>query len=207
MADLTLLVDHRSTDIRRLLTDGYQDCAASRTDPPRCDCHHRPQTSPAILRYTAFTDTPDGGNPAGVVLDARALRRRADAARSPAELGYSESAFVDQRERRRLRRPLLQPARPRCRSAGTRRSPPASRWPSATAPGRSTFHTQAGEVPVAHAESDGARHRDADERRARTSSEPAGRLLDARARRARLERRTTSTRRSRRRSPTPAPAT
>ena len=29
-------------------------------------------SSPAILRYTAFTDTPEGGNPAGVVLDASA---------------------------------------------------------------------------------------------------------------------------------------
>jgi predicted PhzF superfamily epimerase YddE/YHI9 len=26
-----------------------------------------------VLRYAAFTDTPDGGNPAGIVLDASGL--------------------------------------------------------------------------------------------------------------------------------------
>ena len=46
-----------------------------------------------ILRYTAFTDRPEGGNPAGVVLDASGLD---DAAmqRIAADVGYSESAFV-----------------------------------------------------------------------------------------------------------------
>src|ERR1700741_5487256 len=46
-----------------------------------------------VLRYAAFTDRPDGGNPAGVVLDASGLsdeRRLAIAA----ERGYSESAFL-----------------------------------------------------------------------------------------------------------------
>jgi PhzF family phenazine biosynthesis protein len=51
-----------------------------------------PQTT-GILRYTAFTDTPDGGNPAGVVLDASALDA-AQMQRIAADLGYSESAFV-----------------------------------------------------------------------------------------------------------------
>jgi PhzF family phenazine biosynthesis protein len=53
-------------------------------------------TSPAILRYTAFTDSPEGGNPAGVVLDASNLddaRMQAIAA----ELGYSETAFATAR--------------------------------------------------------------------------------------------------------------
>lgn len=48
---------------------------------------------PEILRYTAFSSTPEGGNPAGVVLDAAGLddgRMLAIAA----ELGYSESAFL-----------------------------------------------------------------------------------------------------------------
>jgi PhzF family phenazine biosynthesis protein len=47
-----------------------------------------------ILRLAAFTDDPAGGNPAGVVLDAAGL----DAARMQAiaaEIGYSETAFVD----------------------------------------------------------------------------------------------------------------
>jgi PhzF family phenazine biosynthesis protein len=48
------------------------------------------------LRYTAFTDTPQGGNPAGVVLDAGGL---ADDAmqRLAAEVGYSETAFLTPR--------------------------------------------------------------------------------------------------------------
>jgi PhzF family phenazine biosynthesis protein len=47
-----------------------------------------------VLRYTAFTDRPTGGNPAGVVLDASGMtaERMLEIA---AELGYSESAFVD----------------------------------------------------------------------------------------------------------------
>src|SRR3954463_15968694 len=51
---------------------------------------------PEILRYTAFTDSPNGGNPAGVVLDASGLaddEMRAIAA----DLGYSETAFVTKR--------------------------------------------------------------------------------------------------------------
>ncbi|WP_156725292.1 PhzF family phenazine biosynthesis protein [Streptomyces apocyni] len=51
------------------------------------------QNSTEILRYTAFSSDPDGGNPAGVVLDASGLD---DAAMLgiAAELGYSESAFL-----------------------------------------------------------------------------------------------------------------
>ena len=46
-----------------------------------------------VLRLAAFTDTPEGGNPAGVVLDARGW----DDARMQAtatEVGFSETAFV-----------------------------------------------------------------------------------------------------------------
>ena len=48
---------------------------------------------PTLLRYAAFTDTPLGGNPAGVVLDAGGL---ADAQMQAiaAEVGYSETAFL-----------------------------------------------------------------------------------------------------------------
>jgi PhzF family phenazine biosynthesis protein len=48
---------------------------------------------PAVLRYSAFTTDPAGGNPAGVVLDATGL----DDARMleiAADLGYSETAFA-----------------------------------------------------------------------------------------------------------------
>ncbi len=47
----------------------------------------------AILSYAAFTETPEGGNPAGVVLDASALDD-ADMLKIAADLGYSETAFV-----------------------------------------------------------------------------------------------------------------
>ena len=48
---------------------------------------------PEVLRYTAFSSTPEGGNPAGVVLDASTLDDEAMLAIA-AELGYSESAFL-----------------------------------------------------------------------------------------------------------------
>ncbi|MEU5042636.1 PhzF family phenazine biosynthesis isomerase [Streptomyces griseorubiginosus] len=46
-----------------------------------------------VLRYTAFSGDPAGGNPAGVVLDASALDD-GDMLAVAAELGYSESAFL-----------------------------------------------------------------------------------------------------------------
>lgn len=49
--------------------------------------------APDVLRYTAFSSDPAGGNPAGVVLDAGGL----DEARMlaiAAEVGYSETAFL-----------------------------------------------------------------------------------------------------------------
>lgn len=46
-----------------------------------------------VLRYTAFSTDPAGGNPAGVVLDASALDDAAMLAVA-AELGYSETAFL-----------------------------------------------------------------------------------------------------------------
>jgi PhzF family phenazine biosynthesis protein len=51
------------------------------------------RTRPEILRYTAFTTDPAGGNPAGVVVDAATLDDAAMLAAS-AEVGYSETAFV-----------------------------------------------------------------------------------------------------------------
>ncbi|MCT2590153.1 PhzF family phenazine biosynthesis protein [Streptomyces sp. N2-109] len=45
------------------------------------------------LRYTAFSSSPEGGNPAGIVLDARGLSDEAMLAIA-AEVGYSETAFL-----------------------------------------------------------------------------------------------------------------
>ncbi len=50
-------------------------------------------TRPEVLRYTAFSSAPEGGNPAGVVLDAAGLDD-GDMLAIAAELGYSESAFL-----------------------------------------------------------------------------------------------------------------
>src|SRR5258705_11678790 len=46
-----------------------------------------------ILRYSAFTTDPAGGNPAGVVLDATGLDD-AKMQQIAAEVGYSETAFL-----------------------------------------------------------------------------------------------------------------
>jgi PhzF family phenazine biosynthesis protein len=51
---------------------------------------------PEILRYAAFTERADGGNPAGVVPDATGLDEAAMLAIA-AELGYSETAFLQPR--------------------------------------------------------------------------------------------------------------
>jgi PhzF family phenazine biosynthesis protein len=46
-----------------------------------------------VLRYAAFTDHPDGGNPAGVVLDASGMDASSMLSVA-ADVGYSETAFV-----------------------------------------------------------------------------------------------------------------
>jgi PhzF family phenazine biosynthesis protein len=52
-----------------------------------------PDATPAVLRLTAFAATPDGGNPAGVVLSAAGLDDTALQGIA-AEVGYSETAFL-----------------------------------------------------------------------------------------------------------------
>jgi PhzF family phenazine biosynthesis protein len=49
-----------------------------------------------VLRYTAFTTEPSGGNPAGVVLDAGGLSS-AEMQQIAADVGYSETAFLTRR--------------------------------------------------------------------------------------------------------------
>ena len=51
------------------------------------------EISPEVLRYAAFSTTPDGGNPAGLVLDARHLDEAGMLAVAAA-VGYAETAFV-----------------------------------------------------------------------------------------------------------------
>ncbi|WP_127794502.1 PhzF family phenazine biosynthesis protein [Agromyces sp. LHK192] len=51
------------------------------------------RSAPEVLRYTAFSTDPEGGNPAGVVLDAGGLDDEA-MQRIAAEVDYAETAFV-----------------------------------------------------------------------------------------------------------------
>ena len=104
-------------------------------------------TSPAILRYSAFTDSPDGGNPAGVVLDASTLsdERMQEIA---AELGYSETAFATKRADGDFDVRYFSPEAevPFCGHATIATGVALA---ERDGPGLLSFHTQAGEVPVA----------------------------------------------------------
>jgi PhzF family phenazine biosynthesis protein len=62
-------------------------------DPKEKSPLNLPGPPPETLRYSAFTDDPAGGNPAGVVLDASGLDDATMLAIA-AEVGYSETAFV-----------------------------------------------------------------------------------------------------------------
>ncbi|HYO38001.1 MAG TPA: PhzF family phenazine biosynthesis isomerase, partial [Geodermatophilus sp.] len=56
--------------------------------------HPEDRPTPAgVLRYTAFSTSPDGGNPAGVVLDAGTMTPEEMLA-TAAAVGYSETAFL-----------------------------------------------------------------------------------------------------------------
>ncbi|MFI6943071.1 PhzF family phenazine biosynthesis protein [Streptomyces sp. NPDC050418] len=99
--------------------------------------------SPDILRYTAFSDDPDGGNPAGVVLDATGLD---DAAMLgiAAELGYSESAFLYPDSTLRFFSPKAEVAF--CGHATVATSVALAEQQGG--PGSYVFRTPAGEIPV-----------------------------------------------------------
>ncbi|MFI1154251.1 PhzF family phenazine biosynthesis protein [Streptomyces sp. NPDC020817] len=113
-----------------------------------------------VLRYTAFSDDPAGGNPAGVVLDASGLDE-AGMLRIAAALGYSETAF--------LTAPPEGLGAPEGRSFTVRYFSPKAEVPFcghatvATAvalaerigPGELVFATPAGTVPVSVTVADG----------------------------------------------------
>ncbi|MER7564639.1 PhzF family phenazine biosynthesis isomerase [Streptomyces sp. NPDC097941] len=113
-----------------------------------------------VLRYTAFSSSPEGGNPAGVVLDASAMDD-GEMLAVAAELGYSESAF--------LTAPPEGLAGPEGRVFTIRYFSPKAEVPFcghatvATAlalaerigPGELVFATRAGTVPVAVTEEGG----------------------------------------------------
>ncbi|MEU1514544.1 PhzF family phenazine biosynthesis isomerase [Streptomyces sp. NPDC005811] len=110
-----------------------------------------------ILRYSAFTHDPAGGNPAGVVLDASGLDA-AEMLAVAAKVGYSETAFVTERDdaARRFRvryfSPLAEVAF--CGHATVALSVALA---ERLGPGGIVLDTPAGEIPVAtRAGEDGA---------------------------------------------------
>ncbi|MBQ1162814.1 PhzF family phenazine biosynthesis isomerase, partial [Streptomyces sp. A73] len=107
-----------------------------------------------ILRYTAFTSDPDGGNPAGVVLDATRLDEQQMLAIA-AEVGYSETAFITARDEQQ-RRFTLRYFSPLAEVAFCGHATVATSVALAEriGPGTLLFDTPAGEITVA-TETDG----------------------------------------------------
>jgi PhzF family phenazine biosynthesis protein len=101
-----------------------------------------------VLRYSAFTADPSGGNPAGVVLDAGALEDTEMLAIA-AQIGYSETAFVTARDEwaRRYRLRYFSP-RAEVAFCGHATIAAAIALAERGALGELVFHTQAGEVSV-----------------------------------------------------------
>ncbi|QSX78535.1 PhzF family phenazine biosynthesis protein [Agrilutibacter solisilvae] len=108
---------------------------------------------PQILHYSAFTADPRGGNPAGVVLDARGLDAAAMQAVA-ARLGYSESAFLSPRGDDEFDLRFYAPTG-EVRFCGHATIATAAALAERAGPGRLRFHTRAGEVRVATRIDDG----------------------------------------------------
>jgi PhzF family phenazine biosynthesis protein len=94
-----------------------------------------------VLHYAAFSDRPDGGNPAGVVLDAAGLSD-AEMLAIASDLGYSESAFLDGDDLRYFS-PLAEV--PFCGHATVAT---AVALAERDGPGEARFRTREGPVPV-----------------------------------------------------------
>ncbi|MBM9507904.1 PhzF family phenazine biosynthesis protein [Actinacidiphila acididurans] len=101
---------------------------------------------PEVLRYTAFSSDPAGGNPAGVVLDAAGLGADEMLAIA-AEVGYSETAFVTAADGRTLDVRYFSPKAevPFCGHATVATAVAVA---ERTGPGDLLFRVVAGEVPV-----------------------------------------------------------
>jgi PhzF family phenazine biosynthesis protein len=100
-----------------------------------------------VLRYAAFTTTPAGGNPAGVVLDASELTDQQMLALAK-EVGYSETAFVTRRDGRNLDVRYFSPEA-EVSFCGHATVAAAVAVAERLGSGDLLFRTRAGEVPVA----------------------------------------------------------
>ncbi|MCG7208194.1 PhzF family phenazine biosynthesis protein [Streptomyces arenae] len=115
---------------------------------------------PEVLRYTAFSSSPDGGNPAGVVLDASGLDDD-DMLAIAADLGYSESAFLTAPPedlagggQRAYRIRYFSP-KAEVSFCGHATIATAVALAERTGPGELVFATRAGTVPVTVTQEDG----------------------------------------------------
>jgi PhzF family phenazine biosynthesis protein len=111
-----------------------------------------------VLRYSAFTTSPSGGNPAGVVLDARALDEDGMLAVA-AQVGYSETAFITARDDT-ARRYRLRYFSPRAEVAfcGHATVATAVALAEREGAGELVFDTPAGEIRVLTGAGDGPPH-------------------------------------------------
>jgi len=109
--------------------------------------------TPGILQLLAFAESPGGGNPAGVVLDAEALDD-ARMQRIATDLGHPETAFVTARDGRRMRVRYFSPGAevPFC---GHATIATAVALAESEGPGTFTFDTAAGPVEVVTAFDEG----------------------------------------------------
>jgi PhzF family phenazine biosynthesis protein len=105
------------------------------------------KTPPEVLRYSAFTDTAAGGNPAGVVLDARDMSPARMLALA-AEIGYSETAFLTPRAGRREYDVRYFSAEAEVPFCGHATIATAVALAEREGIGDSVFHIAAGPVPV-----------------------------------------------------------
>ncbi|MEV6244261.1 PhzF family phenazine biosynthesis isomerase [Lentzea sp. NPDC051838] len=99
-----------------------------------------------VLRYSAFTTDPSGGNPAGVVLDATGLSDE-EMLVIAAKVGYSETAFVLPRGERNFHVRYFSPKAevPFCGHATIATSVALA---ERIGDGPLTFHTRAGEITI-----------------------------------------------------------
>ncbi|MEB8336829.1 PhzF family phenazine biosynthesis protein [Streptomyces endophyticus] len=116
-----------------------------------------PPPAPEVLHYTAFSTSPEGGNGAGVVLDAAGLGDQ-DMVGIAAELGYSESAFLtpgpDADDKRSFTLRFFSP-KAEVDFCGHATVATAVALGEQFGTGDFEFHTAAGRVPVAVRREDG----------------------------------------------------
>lgn len=132
----------------------------------------------AVERWVAFTTSPEGGNPAGVVLDATGLDDEA-MLRIAAEVGYSETAFLVARGEREYDTRYFSPLAevPFCGHATIASGVALAQRDG---PGELLLHTRAGDVPVhTRVDEEGRASATLESVAPRVEELPAGRLEEA----------------------------